>query len=463
MKKSDLFFNALRLPIDFLMLILAGIVTYLLRTELLSFLRPVYFELNLTIFQYLYLVFLVSFLFIGSYATSGLYSMKNRMGRTEELLKIIVASSAGIMIIIIFIFLRQELFNSRFLVLGGWLFGILFVFLGRVLIRKLQDLLISKYGIGIHRTILIGDSDVAVKILQEINSNPLSGQRVVKHLLNPETNVLEMKTANSGIDEVILADSNYPAQKLADLIDFCNNNHLVFKFVPSIYNTPMANFDIHSIKGFPLIEFKRTSLDGWGRVIKRVTDIIFSVTALTLLLPLFLIVAFAIKWETDGPVFARLRRTSRNKEFYMLKFRSMINNAHDLNPYLRSLFNDRPDAGPLWKMKNDPRITKAGHFLRMYRIDELPQLWNVLKGDISLVGPRPHQPDEIGQYQKHHKKLLAIKAGATGMAQVSGSSDLPFEQEVALDSYYIDNWSLWLDLKIVLKTIFKMINDRSAV
>ena len=139
----------------------------------------------------------------------------------------------------------------------------------------------------------------------------------------------------------------------------------------------------------------------------------------------------------------------------------MVRNAEELKPAL-AILNERQD-GPLFKIKNDPRITGVGQSIRRYRIDELPQLWNVLLGDISLIGPRPHQPDEIERYEKHHKRVLSIKAGATGIAQVSGSSDLAFEQEVALDTYYIEHWSIWMDLKIILKTIFKMFSDRSAV
>ena len=139
----------------------------------------------------------------------------------------------------------------------------------------------------------------------------------------------------------------------------------------------------------------------------------------------------------------------------------MVRNAEEIKASL-AVFNERQD-GPLFKMKNDPRITRVGHFIRKYRIDELPQFWNILKGEMSLIGPRPHQPDEIERYKKHHKRVLAIKAGATGIAQISGSSDLPFEQEVALDTYYIEHWSLWMDIKIILKTIFKMFTDKSAV
>lgn len=463
MKKSDLFFNVLRLPVDFVMLMLAGTANYFLRTEIISFFRPVYFEFNLPFLHYAYLVFFVSLIFIATYALSGLYSLKNRMGKAEEFLKIVVASSAGVMIIIVLIFLRAELFNSRFLVLGGWFFAIIFVFTARLLIRNLQSYLVSKYDFGTHKVMLIGNDALATKILNRIKGDLSSGYRIVKHLNNPEVHEVKVAVGNPGVDEVMLADPNYPAHKITELVDFCHENHVVFKFVPNIYNTLTSNFDIDNIDGVPLIELKRTALDGWGRVIKRVIDILTSILALIILSPIFLIVALAIKWETEGPVLVRLKRVSGNEEFNMLKFRSMINNAHGLNSHLRLLVNDRPDAGPLWKMRNDPRVTKVGRFIRRTRLDELPQLGNVLRGDISLIGPRPHQPDEIARYEKRHKKLLVIKAGATGLAQISGSSDISFEEEVALDSFYIDNWSLWIDLKIFLKTIFKMLSDKSAI
>ena len=139
----------------------------------------------------------------------------------------------------------------------------------------------------------------------------------------------------------------------------------------------------------------------------------------------------------------------------------MIRNAEELKQRVSHL-NERKD-GPLFKIKDDPRVTGVGRFIRKYRLDELPQFINVLKGDISLVGPRPHQPDEIVKYEKHHKKVLSVKAGATGLAQVSGSSNLPFEEEVFLDSFYLENWSFFQDIKIILKTVVKMLSDKSAV
>ena len=200
----------------------------------------------------------------------------------------------------------------------------------------------------------------------------------------------------------------------------------------------------------------------WYFFAKRVLDVTGAVVGLTFAAPLFLMTAIAIKLNSSGPVFADtpIRVGKREKVFKMYKFRSMIDNANLLKKEMIQL-NERND-GPLFKMKNDPRVTRVGRFLRRARIDELPQLFNVLRGDMSLVGPRPHEPEEVAKYEKHHKKLLTIKSGMTGMAQVSGSSDLSFEEEVKLDTYYIENWSPALDIKILLKTAVILFKDRSA-
>ena len=448
------------------MLILAGVTTYFLRTEILSAFRPVFFEFNLPFDKYFYLVVFVSLIFLASYAISGLYSLKARRGFFEEFFKIVVASSAGIMIVIIYIFLRQELFNSRFLVLGGWGLAIIFVFLGRLLVSGFQKFYVSKRNFGVHSLIVVGNDELATAVVEKINRHPSYGYRLFKHTPALVLDDIKEAKASNLLDEVILTNPDYPEDKVLELVDFCHDNHIVFKYIPNIYKTLTANFDIDILGGLPLIELKRTQLDGWGKVFKRVVDVASAVVGLVIFSPLFLFVAAAVKLDTTGPVFVRLKRVSRNKEFSLYKFRSMV--AHDPDGGAESLkaslaaLNERYD-GPLFKIKNDPRVTQVGRSIRKYRIDELPQFLNILKGDMSLVGPRPHQPDEIEKYQKHHRKLLAIKAGATGFAQVSGSSDLPFEQEVALDTFYVENWSLWLDAKIILRTVFKMFTDKSAV
>ena len=457
MKKSQVIFNALLVPVDFGALLLAGLITYFFRTDILSSFRPVLFKLNLPFDRYFILVFFTSLFFLGAYAISGLYSMNVTRKITEEFFKIIVASSAGIMGVIIFIFLRQELFDSRFLVIGAWIFAIIFVTLGRLLVRFAQ----RYWRLGIEKVLIIGFDEISEKIKKDIEANPSWGLIVVGELSGPRINEIKAVIGNPGVDQVILADTNYSSSEVSELVAFCNENHIAFKYVPNVHQILTKNFTFDMFTEVPLIELRRTSLYGWGGIIKRVIDMIAAIFALIILSPVFLIIAFVIKWETDGPVFVKLKRISKNRVIDLYKFRSMIRNAERLKHMLLR-YNERED-GPLFKLKDDPRITKVGKFIRRTRIDELPQFWNILRGDISLVGPRPHQPDEIEQYLSHHKNVLAIKAGATGLGQISGSSDLSFKKEVALDTFYVENWSLFLDLKIVIRTALKFFFDKTAV
>jgi len=254
MKKSELFFNVLRLPVDFVMLLSAGITAYFLRTEIISAFRPVLFEFNLPLLKYFYLVVFVSLIFIGAYAISGLYSLKNRLGLMEEFSKIIIASSAGIMIIIVYIFLRQELFNSRFLVLGGWLLAIIFVFVGRMLIKIFQTYAVSKFNFGIHQVLVIGNDAAARQVKEEIYLNPLLGYRVVHQLAEPDIQALKIFLTTDTVDEVLLTNPDYPEGNVQELVDFCHENHIVFKYIPNMYKTLTTNFDIDVVGGLPLIE-----------------------------------------------------------------------------------------------------------------------------------------------------------------------------------------------------------------
>jgi len=459
MKRSDLIFTVAHLPLDFLMLLSAGFSTYLLRTQILDTFRPVLFEFNLPLERFMLLVFGVSIMFIGALAISGLYSVKRR-GMLDEFLRILVASSAGIMVIILFIFLRQELFNSRFLVVGGWILSIIFLTFGRILMRLARRHFVVKYDVGSQKVLIIGKDGISERIVEKINKDPALGYRIVKRLDNPEIEEIRLAVGSPGIHEVILADINYPQDKVVQMVDFCHENHLVFRFVPNLYQTLTTNYSFDTSTGLPLLELRRTSLDGWGRVAKRLMDTFGAIVGFVIFSPLFLIISLAIKLETKGPIFVKLKRVTQKREFFMYKFRSMVDGADKMKESLIHL-NERVD-GPLFKIKNDPRITRVGRFIRKYRIDELAQFLNVLKGEMSLIGPRPHEPGEIAKYEKHHKKVLGLKAGMTGMAQASGSSDLNFEDEVKMDTYYVENWSLFFDIKILIKTLLRLLVDRSA-
>jgi len=194
---------------------------------------------------------------------------------------------------------------------------------------------------------------------------------------------------------------------------------------------------------------------------KRSFDVLGSILGLIILLPFVPLIALAIKLDSHGPVFEKLDRVSEGRVVGVYKFRSMVKNARTLKPQLAHL-NERKD-GPLFKIKNDPRVTRVGRVLRKLRIDEAPQLMNVLRGELALVGPRPREPEEAEQYPEEYKIIINFRNGATGFSQVNGASSLPFLKELELDKYYVEHLSFWLDLKIFLKTLAILFFDPTAV
>ena len=461
MKKSELIFSTLLVPVDFLMILTAGIVVYFLRTSpWITEWRPVLFSLNLPFSRFLVIIIAAALFILVVFALSGLYKIRASRKLFEEFFQVVISVSAAVLAIIVFLFLIGREFESRFIILGTWLSAILFVFIGRFFIKKLQRYLVGKYDIGTHSVIVIGGDGMSESIIREISRQPDLGYRIVRHF--PELDVEKIKRAikNPQVDIVILASPKYERKEILHILDFCDEHRVGFKFIPNLFQTLTTNIEIDTFGGVPLIEIKKTPLDGWGKIIKRGADLFGSTVGLALLCPFFLIIGLIIKIDSPGSVFVKLKRVSQGKEFNLYKFRSMVENAEELKKELLE-YNERKD-GPLFKMKKDPRITGVGRILRKSRLDELPQLINVLKGEISLVGPRPHQPDEVAKYERHHKKVLLIKSGITGLSQISGSSDLSFEEEVKLDAHYIENWSLKKDVYILLKTFLVLFIDRSA-
>ena len=461
MKRSELIFSALLVPVDFLMILVAGITAYFLRTNsLVVQLRPVLFEQNLPFSRFLVILIIAAIFTLIVFALSGLYKIRASRKLFEIFSRVIISISASVLAIIVFMFLNGQEFESRFIILATWLLAILFVFIGRFFIKKLQRYLVGKYNIGAHNVLVIGGDRMSQNIIGEINRQPDLGYRIVRHFFELDVEKIKRAIKNPGVDAVILASPKYERKEILDILDFCDEYRKGFKFVPNLFQTLTTNIEIDTFGGVPLIEIKKTSLDGWGKIIKREVDILGSFIGLILLSPLFLIIALIVKVDSSGPVFVKLKRVSQEKEFGLYKFRSMIKNAESFKKELLE-YNERKDS-PLFKIKHDPRITRVGKILRKTRLDELPQLINVFKGELSLVGPRPHQPDEIAQYEKHHKRVLLIKSGITGLAQISGSSDLSFEKEVKLDTYYIENWSPKQDIYILIKTFLVLYTDRSA-
>jgi len=453
MKRSDLTFGALLVPLDFIMLVVAGLAAYFVRFS--RFYLENIREATVTIKfpEYIGLVLAISLVWLIVFALAGLYNLRTYRKIWDEVAKVILACSTGILIVVIFIFLNRELFASRFVVLAAWILAILFVSLGRLMARGVQRRFLKK-GVGVHNIIVVGQNSVADTLINLLRVSPGHGLNVVHHFpdFSPDkARLLSELVRQEQIDEILLADPNLPQLERQQLLDAVGEYHLNFKYAADLLGLARINTEIETLAGIPIVEVKKTALEGWGRIGKRVFDLVLAGLALILLAPLFLTLSAFIKLGSKGSIFyVNQRIGGKEKKFGLLKFRSMVQEAENMKEQL--LAQNERGEGPLFKMKDDPRITGVGKFIRRWSLDELPQLINVLRGEISLVGPRPHEPHEVAQYEKHHKRLLDIKPGITGLAQVSGRSDLPFEDEVKLDVYYIENWSLWLDLKILLQT-----------
>jgi exopolysaccharide biosynthesis polyprenyl glycosylphosphotransferase len=264
------------------------------------------------------------------------------------------------------------------------------------------------------------------------------------------------------VDLVLQTDPDPDSNQTTALISYCRSHHVGYGYLPPVLADVPHQLRVERLGLLPLVRLQPTPLDGWGRVFKRLFDFVVSVIALIILSPLFLLLAIIVLIDGGLPIFYVSRRIGDQgrKPVAILKFRSMIPNADGQKKELQEL-NHRTD-GPLFKVRNDPRITRSGRVLRRFSLDELPQLLNVLAGHVSLVGPRPPLPEEVARSSLEQRRVFAVKPGITGLAQISGRSDLSFEEEVRLDLQYIEEWSIPFDLWILWRTIWTVISRDGA-
>lgn len=359
-------------------------------------------------------------------------------------------------------FFARPVSYSRLTFLYYWVASFGFLTLGRFVVSRVIRSLYRR-GHGIADLLVIGAGDEVAATADYLKANPSYGFRVKKRLNAPcAVEELDRIVKESGVSAVLLGGDD--PDRLAPLVDYCERNYLDTYLIPDVLDILSSPVDIGRINSIPLIRLKANAIAGPAFRLKRAIDVTGAAVGLIVLSPLLLLIAMLIKLDSPGPVlFKHKRLGSGGKIIEIHKFRTMVVDAEKA---LEELFRQRPELRKEYerdfKLKDDPRITRLGRFLRKTSLDEFPQFINVIKGDLSLVGPRPIVPREIDKYGPYGRLLLRVPPGVTGLWQVGGRSDTDYEERIKLDMFYINNWSLWLDLTIILKTIPAVLAKRGA-
>ncbi|MBQ9020140.1 exopolysaccharide biosynthesis polyprenyl glycosylphosphotransferase [Candidatus Saccharibacteria bacterium] len=444
---------------------------YYIRTHIDT--RPYYF--NSEIWDFALTILLLVPIWLIILATLGLYKKSVFLGsKLTEASKLLLASALGTMTIITYDFFYQNnLFPVRLVALWATLLCFVFLIIIRNILRLIRRQVI-RADRGTTRVIVIGDSKNTEYLLEQIASNPETGYRlsgvvagnsyIPKKFQNKKYSSLKSALKHTRPDAIFQTDEYQTEYVYKQAVD----RHLLYYFVPSEAALSTSFGQMELIGDIPSILVKVTPLIGTARIVKRLADIILSILALIIALIPMLIIWLVSKFSDlkHSPIYKDERLSLYNKHIYIYKFRSMKPEYSGLTPEQAFEKMGKPELIEKYRkngdyLKNDPRVTKLGKFLRVTSLDELPQLLNVLKGDISLVGPRALVPGELRDYGDR-SLLLSVKSGLTGLAQVSGRRDISFDERRALDIYYIQNWSILLDLHILIKTIAVVLLRKGA-
>jgi len=378
-------------------------------------------------------------------ASQGAYNLRNIPRGWNLLPKIIIGLMAGwALMIIVFYFWRStaaENFPRLVIIYGITLTG-LFILLGRLLSGAVIQLF-YRWGVGLVKVAVIADSESS--FVAAMQKHRRAGRELVATLEQPDYQRLD-SIKKQGLDELIAARDLSEEQRL-ELLNWAESSGVNFIDVPSLMSVKATNVEAGTLAGTPVMFFRRSPLEGWGRVYKRLLDLIVVVPALIILSPLLLVIFIMAQLSTGSGIIRQARVGQDGRTFYIHKFRSMYVDGDERFPQFKGWSADE---------SKDPRITPIGRFLRTTNLDELAQLWDILTGTMSLVGPRPEQPNYVEKFAKeipNYLKRHHVKSGLTGWAQVNGlRGDTSVAERVKYDLYYVENWSIWFDIRIILAT-----------
>lgn len=459
---------------DFFALLAAFVAAYILRVSLDS--RPILEQIPAS--QYLKIWILLAPIWIIIFGLLGLYRRSVYEYRWREVGALFVGSVLGIMTVITYDFASETpIFPARLVPVYGVILGFLFLLLERTILRMIR-MVAWHYGVGVNRVLVIGSGENALRLLSNMDKPGQTGYEVVALASDTRpkqfhgrfyANASEaLETLNEIDAHTVVVVGKTSENRLTErALAAAHAAHCSFKFVPAHDGILSNNIEVELFQGLPVVSVHQTALTGWGRIAKRLFDIAASFTAITILSPLFIIIGLVVCLSDWGPIIFKQKRLSRfETSFNIYKFRTNRMAYNGLDPEDAFAKMGKPQLAKIYRangdfLEKDPRITSVGRFLRRTSLDELPQLFNILKGDISLVGPRALVPRELANYP-FKNLLLSVKSGLTGLAQTSGRRDIGFEERRALDLYYVQNWTFWLDIKILFRTVIDVLGGRGA-
>ncbi|MEK6680785.1 MAG: undecaprenyl-phosphate glucose phosphotransferase [Nitrospirota bacterium] len=465
LKKHSQFFKSLNFIFDIAIITFLWLFSYYFRFYLL----PMQPTENIPPIRE-YIIFIVPIILIWGivFNVFGLYRPRRLTSRVSEIYDIAKASSVSILFLIAVSFFLKRYDFSRVILVSFWISSIVMLSLERGLFREYLRFM-RKRGYNLRYALVVGTGNLAQDIMKKIDLHPELGIKIAGFLKDKKEatadNKLQSKIIGNytdinnlirekNIDQVFIAIPLKEGEKLLEVLKSLEDEMIEIRVVPDLYQLAALQGGVEEFEGMFLINLQGSPLYGWNRVLKRGADIVFSLIAILLTSPLMLVIVAVTKLTSKGPVFYRQARMGLDgREFQMLKFRSMRIDAEK-------------ETGPVWAKENDPRRTRFGSFLRRTSLDELPQFFSVLKGDMSIVGPRPERPVFIEEFRRKIPKYMLrhkMKAGITGWAQVNGwRGNTSLEKRIEYDLFYIKNWSLFFDLKIMWLTIWKGLISKNA-
>ncbi len=474
--RNTKFYSLMLMAADFIVLAIVFAVAYYVRTQLdpRSLLYAVFVK------EYVVGFTIIAPVWILIFASLGLYSGNVYNRRLIEWSRIMLGSFLGVLLVIGWEYITNvHIFPARLVALYVLLGSALALIFVREVIRLIRNEL-YRYGKGVSRVLIVGNSAATTDILETLAGTKTSGYQVVAYagpagVLPAHLGISHYSRVEDALKDIeklrittIIQTDLYDSEdRNHKILGAAQINHIQYNFIPGEPEFYTGKNTIDVFLGYPMITVSQTPLIGWGAIVKRCFDFI---TSLILFIPLgliILVIALMQKLFNPGPVFYMSKRLSQfSKPIDLFKFRTMGAQYGKKDASLEFEDMGRPDLAAEYrknhKVDNDPRVTRFGQFLRSTSLDELPQLFNVIRGDLSLVGPRPILPQEVNFNPSRTAVLHSVKSGVTGLWQVSGRSELSFEERIELELYYAQNWSFWLDIRILFKTIGVVLRKTGA-